>query len=41
MTFEQIETFLTVIEYGKINTASEILFVSQSTISSRIHGARI
>lgn len=36
MTFEQIETFLNIIESGNISKASEVLFVSQSTISSRI-----
>lgn len=36
MTFDQIRTFLTVIECGSISTASNVLFASQSTISSRI-----
>lgn len=36
MTLEQIESFLAVCEYGTILAASERLFVSQSTISSRI-----
>ncbi|MBQ6359865.1 MAG: LysR family transcriptional regulator [Lachnospiraceae bacterium] len=36
MTYEQIETFLTVITYGNISAAAKKLFVSQSTVSSRI-----
>ncbi len=36
MTYEQIETFLTAITYGNISAAAKYLYVSQSTISSRI-----
>ena len=36
MTFEQIETFLTIVECGTISNAADILFVSQSTVSNRI-----
>ncbi len=36
MTYEQIETFLAVITYGTISHAAKNLFVSQSTVSSRI-----
>lgn len=36
MTYEQIETFLTAISYGSISAAAKYLYVSQSTISSRI-----
>lgn len=36
MTYEQIETFLTSITYGSISAAAKHLYVSQSTISSRI-----
>ncbi len=36
MTYEQIETFLTTITYGSISAAAKHLYVSQSTISSRI-----
>lgn len=36
MTYEQIETFLTTITYGSISAAAKYLYVSQSTISSRI-----
>ena len=36
MTYEQIETFLTAITYGSITAAAKHLYVSQSTISSRI-----
>ncbi len=36
MTYEQIETFLTAITYGSISAAAKHLYVSQSTISSRI-----
>ena len=36
MTYEQIETFLTTITYGSITAAAKYLYVSQSTISSRI-----
>ncbi len=36
MTYEQIETFLTTITYGGISAAAKYLYVSQSTISSRI-----
>ena len=36
MTYEQIETFLTIITYGTISSAAKHLFVSQSTVSSRI-----
>lgn len=36
MTYEQIETFLTVVTYGNISAAADHLFVSQSTISNRL-----
>lgn len=36
MTYEQIETFLTVVTYGNITAAARYLYVSQSTVSSRI-----
>lgn len=36
MTFEQIKTFLAIVEFGNISAASEALYVSQSAISSRI-----
>lgn len=36
MTYEQIETFLTTVTYGSITAAAKYLYVSQSTISSRI-----
>ncbi len=36
MTYEQIETFLTTVTYGSISAAAKHLYVSQSTISSRI-----
>lgn len=36
MTYEHIETFLTVIVCGNITAAARKLFVSQSTVSSRI-----
>lgn len=36
MTYEQIETFLAVISYGSISTAAKKLYVSQSTVSSRL-----
>lgn len=36
MTYEQIETFLATVTYGNISEASKHLFVSQSTVSSRI-----
>ncbi|MGQ0286505.1 LysR family transcriptional regulator [Pasteurellaceae bacterium 22721_9_1] len=36
MTFDQIKTFLTVVEFGNISAASDSLFVTQSTISSRL-----
>ena len=36
MTYEQIETFLTVVSLGSITAASTELFVSQSTVSARI-----
>ncbi|MBQ1492452.1 MAG: LysR family transcriptional regulator, partial [Blautia sp.] len=36
MTYEQIETFLTVVTLGSITAASTELFVSQSTVSARI-----
>lgn len=36
MTYEQIETFLTTVTYGSISAAAKYLYVSQSTISSRI-----
>ena len=36
MTYEQIETFLTVVTCGNITAAANELFVTQSTVSSRI-----
>ena len=36
MTYEQIETFLTVVSRGSITAAASALFVTQSTVSSRI-----
>ena len=36
MTYEQIETFLIVATYKNITAASKYLFVSQSTVSSRL-----
>ncbi len=36
MNYQQIETFLTVIAHGSITGAAEKLFVSQSTVSSRL-----
>lgn len=36
MTFEQVETFLTIVKCGNISLAANLLFVSQSTISNRI-----
>lgn len=36
MNYEQIETFLAIITYGSISQASKNLYVSQSTISTRI-----
>lgn len=36
MTYEHIETFLTVVVTGSITAAAKKLFVSQSTVSSRI-----
>ena len=36
MTYEHIETFLTVVVCGNISAASKKLFISQSTVSSRI-----
>ncbi len=36
MTYEQIETFLTVLTYGNISAAAENLRVVQSTVSTRI-----
>lgn len=38
MTYEQIETFLTVVTYGNISTAAKHLYVSQSTVSARLAG---
>ncbi|MBQ9686635.1 MAG: LysR family transcriptional regulator [Oscillospiraceae bacterium] len=38
MTYEQIETFLTVVTCGSITAAANELFVTQSTVSSRIQG---
>lgn len=37
MTIEQIDTFLTAIETGSLNTAADRLFTSQSNASKRIH----
>ena len=36
MTYEQIETFLTVVTYENISSTADYLFISQSTASSRI-----
>lgn len=36
MTYEQIETFLTIISCGTISAAAQHLYVSQSTVSTRI-----
>ncbi|MBQ6972820.1 MAG: LysR family transcriptional regulator [Synergistaceae bacterium] len=36
MTYEQIETFIAVMTYGNITSASNFLHVSQSAVSSRI-----
>lgn len=36
MTYEQIETFLTIVTCGNITAAANELFVTQSTVSSRI-----
>ena len=36
MTYDQIETFLTVVSCGNITAAANELFVTQSTVSSRI-----
>ena len=36
MTYDQIETFIAVMTYGTITSASSFLHVSQSTVSSRI-----
>lgn len=36
MTYEQIEAFLTTITYGNISAAAKHLYVSQSTISTRL-----
>ena len=36
MTHEQIETFIAIMTYGNITSASNFLHVSQSTVSSRI-----
>lgn len=38
MTYEQIETFLTVVSYGNISAAARYLYVSQSTVSARLSG---
>lgn len=36
MTYEQIETFLSVVIYGNITAAANYLYVSQSTVSNRL-----
>ena len=36
MTHDHIETFLTVLNYGSISSAANILHVAQSTVSTRI-----
>lgn len=36
MTYEQVETFLAAVSNGTISAAAEALYVSQSTVSSRI-----
>lgn len=36
MTYEQVESFLAAVTCGNISSAAEYLFVSQSTVSSRI-----
>lgn len=37
MTYEQVESFLAVVQCGNFSTAAEYLYVSQSTVSSRLH----
>jgi DNA-binding transcriptional LysR family regulator len=32
MNFEEISTFLTILEYGNLSTAAEKLFITQGTI---------
>ena len=36
MTYEQVETFLNVVNAGSINAAAEQMYLSQSTVSTRI-----
>jgi len=36
MTYEQIETFLAVVSSGSITAAADLLYVTQSTVSSRL-----
>jgi len=36
MNFEEISTFLTILEYGNLSTAAEKLFITQGTASHRI-----
>lgn len=36
MTYEQIQTFLAVVSYGTISSAADALYVSQSTVSTRL-----
>lgn len=36
MTYEQIEAFLTTVTYGSISAAAKYMYISQSTVSSRI-----
>ncbi len=38
MTYEQIETFLAVVSSGSVTAAADILYVTQSTVSSRLIG---
>lgn len=37
MNYSQIESFLTIIRLGSLSKAAEQLYVSQSTISQRLH----
>ena len=36
MDFKQIETFLTIAKYKSFTKSSEVLYVSQSTVSNRL-----
>ncbi|QDY46847.1 LysR family transcriptional regulator [Planococcus glaciei] len=37
LNYSQIESFLTIIRLGSLSKAAEQLYVSQSTISQRLH----